>query len=180
LHVQQRAFLHTEEHQLQQHTPLHVFSAPPPLSCSPRDLSALLPGWVVRYWPILTRLCVTLGMLAIIRAGYFIPVPGVDMARLPAAVGGMEGECSCCHSPAGLVAPGLVDAGTPLPSYNLTPPISKEIILASCDPPCCCSCYKCCGWLWVHAPHSEQRRPRLVENLQLQTSRHSPTACAAV
>jgi preprotein translocase subunit SecY len=46
----------------------------------------------VRYWPILTRLCVTLGMLTIIRLGYFIPVPGVDMAQLPAAAGGMEGE----------------------------------------------------------------------------------------
>lgn len=31
-------------------------------------------------------------MLTIIRLGYFIPVPGVDMAQLPAAAGGMEGE----------------------------------------------------------------------------------------
>ena len=54
----------------------------------------LLPGWLVRYAPILSRLCVTLGMLTIIRLGYFIPVPGVDMARLPAAVGGMEGEAA--------------------------------------------------------------------------------------
>ena len=58
----------------------------------PQGVSALVPSWVVRYWPILGRLAVTLGMLAIIRAGYFIPVPGVDMARLPAAVGGLEGE----------------------------------------------------------------------------------------
>lgn len=62
--------------------------------CSPSRAAALLPGWVVRYWPILTRLFVTLGMLAIIRLGYFIPVPGVDMAQLPAAAGGMEGEGS--------------------------------------------------------------------------------------
>lgn len=61
-------------------------------ACSASGLSALLPGWVVRYWPILTRLFVTLGMLTIIRLGYFIPVPGVDMAQLPASVGGMEGE----------------------------------------------------------------------------------------
>lgn len=46
----------------------------------------------MRYWPILARLFVTLGMLTIIRLGYFIPVPGVDMARLPAAADGMEGE----------------------------------------------------------------------------------------
>lgn len=48
----------------------------------------------MRYWPILARLFVTLGMLTIIRLGYFIPVPGVDMARLPAAADGMEGESS--------------------------------------------------------------------------------------
>jgi preprotein translocase subunit SecY len=41
---------------------------------------------------VLQRLLVTLGMLMIIRLGYFIPVPGVDLGSLPAAAYGMEGE----------------------------------------------------------------------------------------
>jgi preprotein translocase subunit SecY len=41
---------------------------------------------------VLQRLLVTLGILVIIRLGYFIPVPGVDLGSLPAAAYGMEGE----------------------------------------------------------------------------------------
>ncbi|KAF6257493.1 pre protein translocase secY subunit [Scenedesmus sp. NREL 46B-D3] len=52
----------------------------------------LLPGWLRRNWPVLQRLLVTLGMLVVIRLGYFIPVPGVDLGSLPAAAYGMEGE----------------------------------------------------------------------------------------
>jgi hypothetical protein len=54
-------------------------------------LSALLPASLVRHWPIVARLLVTLGMLAIIRCGYFIPLPGLDLSNLPAAAHGMEG-----------------------------------------------------------------------------------------
>jgi hypothetical protein len=52
----------------------------------------LLPSWLRRNWPVLQRLLVTLGMLVIIRLGYFIPVPGVDLGSLPAAAYGMEGK----------------------------------------------------------------------------------------
>jgi preprotein translocase subunit SecY len=63
----------------------------------------LLPAWLRRNWPVLQRLLVTVSMLLIIRLGYFIPVPGVDLGSLPAAAYGMEGEqlllCCyiCCH-----------------------------------------------------------------------------------
>jgi hypothetical protein len=71
---------------------MHILHAHPACHSSTWSPASLLPGWVMRYWPILARLCVTLGMLTIIRLGYFIPVPGVDMARMPAAVGGQEGK----------------------------------------------------------------------------------------
>jgi preprotein translocase subunit SecY len=37
------------------------------------------------YWPIIARVLVTLAMLAVIRAGHYVPLPGVDLAA--AAVG---------------------------------------------------------------------------------------------
>jgi hypothetical protein len=55
-------------------------------------LGTLLPSWVVRYWPVIQRLMVTLVMLTVIRMGYFIPIPGVDLTSLPAAGYGLEGE----------------------------------------------------------------------------------------
>lgn len=92
-------------------------------------LSRLLPSWVVRYWPILTRLFVTLGMLTIIRLGYFIPVPGVDMAQLPAAVGGMEGETgrggTGQHGPGG-EGGGSGGEGVSSRGYHLSRPMFRQ------------------------------------------------------
>lgn len=44
------------------------------------------------YREILSRVAVTLAMLAVIRAGHFIPVPGVELAHLPVHGLGTEGE----------------------------------------------------------------------------------------
>eukprot|EP00879_Flechtneria_rotunda_P019900 GHRR01020916.1.p1 GENE.GHRR01020916.1~~GHRR01020916.1.p1 ORF type:complete len:458 (+),score=125.90 GHRR01020916.1:187-1560(+) len=52
----------------------------------------LVPSWLQRNWPVVQRLLVTVTMLVIIRCGYFIPVPGVDLAALPTATSAMEGE----------------------------------------------------------------------------------------
>jgi preprotein translocase subunit SecY len=44
------------------------------------------------YWPIIQRALVTLLMLGIVRMGYFIPLPGVDLASLPVNTAATEGE----------------------------------------------------------------------------------------
>jgi len=58
------------------------------------QLLRLLPDPLVLYWPVIKRLCVTVAMLAIIRMGYFIPLPGVDMQALPSATASTEGGCA--------------------------------------------------------------------------------------
>lgn len=54
--------------------------------------SSPLLSWVDKYRDILQRVSVTLAMLAIMRAGMFIPLPGVDLAHLQAQSLDTEGE----------------------------------------------------------------------------------------
>jgi hypothetical protein len=75
---------------------------PPPHSAAP---SAWLPPALRRNWPLLKRIAVTVAMIAVIRAGYYIPLPGVDVARLPsAAVGATEGARARAHTQGGLIS----------------------------------------------------------------------------
>ncbi len=52
-------------------------------------LSAPLIGplarWVIKYREVLLRCTVTVVLLAVIRCGLFIPLPGVDLQHLPVA-----------------------------------------------------------------------------------------------
>ncbi|KAG2440274.1 hypothetical protein HXX76_004386 [Chlamydomonas incerta] len=59
----------------------------------------LQPGWLgalQRFWyyykEIIQRAALTLGLLVVIRCGSFIPVPGVDLAAVPAAAAATAGE----------------------------------------------------------------------------------------
>eukprot|EP00198_Chlamydomonas_reinhardtii_P008179 XP_001697516.1 preprotein translocase secY subunit [Chlamydomonas reinhardtii] len=59
----------------------------------------LRPGWLgalQRFWyyykEIIQRAALTLGLLVVIRCGSFIPVPGVDLAAVPAAAATTAGE----------------------------------------------------------------------------------------
>ena len=52
----------------------------------------------VKYRNIVTRVAVTIAMLAVIRCGLYIALPGVDLAAVPAALPAREGErreCTC-------------------------------------------------------------------------------------
>lgn len=70
-------------------------------------LLQLLPDALLLYWPVLQRMCVTVAMLAIIRMGYFIPLPGVDMQALPTAVTTTEGDMPGRQLPRGCAGNGL-------------------------------------------------------------------------
>ncbi|KAJ9508542.1 hypothetical protein QJQ45_012080 [Haematococcus lacustris] len=64
----------------------------PPLSWL---LTALQPAlrFCAQYHEVIRRIAVTLGLLAVIRCGLYIPLPGVDMAHLPAsAAAATQGE----------------------------------------------------------------------------------------
>ncbi len=51
-----------------------------------------LPPAVARNWPLIQRLLVTVAMIAVIRMGYYVPLPGADMQRLPSpTLGTTEG-----------------------------------------------------------------------------------------
>ncbi len=63
----------------------------------PARLRRLAPEWLVPHLPILQRLAFTVSMLTCIRVGYYIPLPGVDMAMLPAMeAGASEGGWRLC------------------------------------------------------------------------------------
>jgi hypothetical protein len=46
------------------------------------------------YHTIATRVAVTVAMLAVIRCGLYVALPGVDLAAIPAAMPAREGVCS--------------------------------------------------------------------------------------
>ena len=56
-----------------------------------RPLSPLL-SFTLKYREILQRVAVTVAMLAIMRAGMFVPLPGVDLAHLQPAAAATEGR----------------------------------------------------------------------------------------
>lgn len=70
---------------------IHSWSAASPPALRARrplpDALELLPSVLTRHWPVLQRFLVTLGMMAVIRAGHYIPLPGVDMASVPSSAG---------------------------------------------------------------------------------------------
>jgi hypothetical protein len=94
---------------------MHTRSRPGPsrglLSLLPSSLA--LPSSLLRYGPILGRLVVTVGMLTVIRLGFFIPVPGLDLTQLPAATHGMEGGCAWRDHSSPSAASGLHSAVPP-------------------------------------------------------------------
>ena len=47
---------------------------------------------LVKYRSIVTRVVVTIAMLAVIRSGLYIALPGVDLAAIPTAMPVREGE----------------------------------------------------------------------------------------
>jgi hypothetical protein len=75
----------------------------------------------VQYRGVLGRLAATVGLLAVIRCGLYIPLPGVDFSRMPATGLMSEGTmtpgsgqpasscAACCGSAAGLVHLGSAD-----------------------------------------------------------------------
>ena len=65
-------------------------------SLASKQLTPLL-SWIYKYHDILKRVAVTVAMLAIMRAGMFIPLPGVDMAHLQAPTLDTEGKSGHIH-----------------------------------------------------------------------------------
>ncbi len=56
-------------------------------------LSPLL-SFAVKYRDVLQRVAVTIAMLAILRLGMFVPLPGVDMALMQPTAEATEGEAA--------------------------------------------------------------------------------------
>lgn len=53
-----------------------------------------LPGWLqglLYYREIILRAALTVGLLVVIRAGHFVPLPGVDLQQVPAAAASTAG-----------------------------------------------------------------------------------------
>jgi len=74
---------------------------PPPTPPPNRWLCCVQAASVVAAWPLLrplvkyrniaTRAAITIAMLAVIRSGLYIALPGVDLAAVPAALPAREG-----------------------------------------------------------------------------------------
>ncbi|KXZ41387.1 hypothetical protein GPECTOR_501g464 [Gonium pectorale] len=79
------------------------------------------------YHEVLGRAALTLGLLALIRAGHFIPLPGVDLAAVPAAGAATAGErlIKALYGQAGDLPASLFDLG-------ISPFVNASIVLAIC------------------------------------------------
>eukprot|EP00967_Tisochrysis_lutea_P000442 scaffold561_cov18-Tisochrysis_lutea.AAC.1 len=77
---------------------MHAAHPSPPLSTWCVQVWSVAATWpliypLVKYRNIATRVAVTIAMLAVIRSGLYIALPGVDLAAVPAALPAREGWC---------------------------------------------------------------------------------------